>query len=116
MDAESSAAISQKPGATTIDALFGPLPAVETRGRVWLSVDKKLKPVSLRLGITDGQTTELIEGDIEPGIEVVTNVTLGNEARPAPQGFPPFIGQPGRGGFGPGGFGGGNRGGGRGGQ
>jgi HlyD family secretion protein len=116
MDAESSAAISQKPGATTIDALFGPLPAVETRGRVWLSDDKKLKPVSLRLGITDGQTTELIEGDIEPGIEVVTNVTLGNEARPAPQGFPPFIGQPGRGGFGPGGFGGGNRGGGRGGQ
>ena len=99
----------QKPGATTIDALFGPLPVTETRGRVWVAVDKKLKAVPLRLGITDGQVTELIEGELEPGTDVVANVTLGNEARPAPQGgFPPFIGQPGRGGFG----GGGNRGGG----
>ena len=100
----------QKPGATTIDALFGPLPVIETRGRVWVAVDKKLNAVPLRLGITDGQMTELIEGELEPGTEVVTNVTIGNEAtRPAPQGFPPFIGQPGRGGFG------GNRGGGAGG-
>ena len=105
-------ATEQKPGATTIDALFGPLPVTETRGRAWVAVDKKLKAVPLRLGITDGQMTELIEGELEPGTEVVTNVTLGNEARPAPQGgFPPFIGQPGRGGFGQGGFGG-NRGGG----
>jgi len=104
----------QKPGATTIDALFGPLPVTETRGRIWVAVDKKLKAVPLRLGITDGQMTELIEGELEPGTDVVTNVTLGNEARPAPQGgFPPFIGQPGRGGFN-GGFGG-NRGGGGGG-
>jgi HlyD family secretion protein len=104
-----------KPGATTIDALFGPLPVTETRGPVWVAVDKKLKALPLRLGITDGQVTELIEGELEPGTEVVTNVTLGSEARPAPQGgFPPFIGQPGRGGFGQGGFGG-NRGGGGGG-
>jgi HlyD family secretion protein len=106
----------QKPAATTIDALFGPLPVTETRGRIWVAVDKKLKAVPLRLGITDGQMTELIEGELEPGTDVVTNVTLGNEARPAPQGgFPPFIGQPGRGGFGGnrGGGGGGARGGGR---
>ena len=108
-------------GATTIDALFGPLPVIETRGRVWLYVDKQLKPVQLRLGISDGQATELIEGDLEPGIEVVTNVTTGAETRPALQGGFPFLGQPGRGGFpgGPGGFGGnrgggGNNGGGRG--
>lgn len=102
--------MEQKPGATTIDALFGPLPVTETRGRAWVAVDKKLKAVPLRLGISDGQMTELIEGEIEPGTDVVTNVVLGNEAtRPALQGFPPFIGQPGRGG--PGGFGG-NRGGG----
>jgi multidrug efflux pump subunit AcrA (membrane-fusion protein) len=107
-----SPAAEQKAGATTIDALFGPLPVTETRGRAWIAVDKKLKAVPLRLGITDGQVTELIEGELEPGMEVVSNVTVGSETRPAPQGgFPPFIGQPGRGGFGPGGFGG-NRGGG----
>jgi hypothetical protein len=87
--------------------LFGPLPVVETCGRVWLYVDKTLKPVQLRLGITDGQATELIEGDLEPGTEVVTNVTTGSTAtRPAAQGGFPFLGQPGRGGFGAGGGGG----------
>ena len=106
---------SSASGATTIDALFGPLPSADTRGRVWLYVDKHIKPVPVRLGIADGQATELLEGEIEPGTEVVTNVLTGNETRPAPVGGFPFMGQ-GRGGFpgGPGGAGGANRGGGRG--
>jgi hypothetical protein len=100
-------------GATTIDALFGPLPEVETRGQVWRYVDKQLTAIRLRLGITDGQTTELLEGDLEPGTELVTNITTGTEAvRTQPGfGFPPFMGPGGRGGDGRG-FGGGNRGGG----
>jgi HlyD family secretion protein len=99
--------------ATTIDALFGPLARPETTGRAWLYVDKQLKSVRLRLGISDGQNTELIEGDLKPGAELVTNVALTGETRPAATNFP--FGQPGRGpgGFGGGGFGGGgNRGGG----
>jgi hypothetical protein len=106
---------AQPSAATTIDALFGPLARVETTGRAWLYVDKQLKPVRLRLGISDGQNTELIEGDLEQGSKVVTNVALANETRPAATNFPPF-GQPGRGGGFGGGFGGpgggGNRGGG----
>jgi HlyD family secretion protein len=98
--------------ATTIDALFGPLPRVESTGRAWVYVEKQLKPVRVRLGISDGQNTELIEGDLQQGTDVVTNVALGNETRPAATNFP--FGQPNRGGFGPGGFGGGP-GGGRGG-
>lgn len=97
-------------GATTIDALFGPLARVETAGRVWLHVDNQLKPVGVRLGISDGQNTELIEGDLQQGTALVTNVNTGAETtRPAMQTFPPFV-QPqgGRGGFG----GGGTRGGG----
>jgi HlyD family secretion protein len=108
---------SRPGGATTIDALFGPLPVVESRGRVWLYIDKQLKAVPVRLGISDGQATELVEGDLQPGTEVVTNITTGNEAtRPTPQGFPPFMGQPGRGFPGQGGAprGGGAGGGGRG--
>lgn len=110
---EGEAALATRvPGATTIDALFGPLPAVEGRGRVWIYKDKQLTPVRVRLGITDGQTTELLEGDISEGAELVTNVATGAETRPAPAGgaFPPFMQPPGR--F-PGGFGGGGRGGGR---
>jgi hypothetical protein len=102
------------PQATTIDALFGPLPVIETRGRVWLYAGNQLNPMTVRLGITDGQATELIEGGLDEGTEVVTNVITGTEAtRPTPggPGFPPFMG--GRGGFDRGGRGGGSQGGGR---
>jgi HlyD family secretion protein len=113
-DAPAVAITERNTNATTIDALFGPLPVVESRGRVWLYAEKRLRAVPVRLGISDGQATELLEGDVQPGTEVVTNVTTGNEARPTPQGaFPPFMGQPGRG-FpgqgGPRGGGGGGRG------
>ena len=51
--------------AQTIDALFAPLPPVESRGRIWLFVDKQLKPVDVRLGITDGTNTELLDGELQ---------------------------------------------------
>ena len=93
-------------GATTIDALFGPLQRIETIGRAWQYADKQLKPMRLRLGISDGQTTEVIEGEVQEGTEVVTNIaTATASTRPAPTAFP-FGPQPGRGGF-PGGGGGG---------
>src|SRR5438309_4958029 len=61
--------------AQTIDALFPPLPTVESRGRAWLFMDHQLKPVNLRLGVTDGTYTELISTELQPGMEVVTGVT-----------------------------------------
>ena len=95
----------------TIDALFAPLPTVETRGRLWLYIDQQLKPANVRLGITDGTSTELIGEDIAPGTEVVTSVSGVGATRPAAAAGNPFQ-QGGRGG-GPGGFGGGGGGRGR---
>lgn len=72
-------------GATTIDALFAPLPVVQRRERVWTWGNKDLKPISVLTGITDNTWTELIEGSgIEAGTELVTSVTTGLEpaARP----------------------------------
>jgi HlyD family secretion protein len=63
------------PKATTIDALFGPLPRVETEGRVWVFENDQLKPVNVTLGITDGQATELIAGTLDAGAALVTNIT-----------------------------------------
>jgi HlyD family secretion protein len=72
---------SIKSGATTVDSLFAPLPTVETRGTVWLFVNKQLKPVRLRLGTSDGTNTEVLNGDELPvGAEVVTAVTLPSTA------------------------------------
>jgi len=108
---------TQPPTATTFDALFGPLTQTETFGQVWLNLGGKLQRVRTRLGISDGQQTELIQaldGELKDDTEVVTNVTTGavRQAPTAPGGtaFPGLGG--GRQGF-PGG-GGGNRGGGRG--
>ena len=99
--------------ASTIDSLFGPLPTVETRQRAWLYVNKQLKPVMLRLGISDGTYTEILEPtELQPNTEVVTNVVTGLESTQRPAGQNngnPLMG-PQRG---PGPGGGGGRGGGR---
>jgi len=103
--------------ATTIDSLFAPLPVVETRQRAWLYINKQLKPVTLRLGISDGTYTEVLnDTELPPEAELVTSiVTAAQATTPANQqnnanGNPlmPQRGRPG----GPGG-GGGGRGGGR---
>jgi hypothetical protein len=108
---QQNTAAADQGGPTTIDALFAPLARTETFGRAWLYVDKQLRQVRLRLGISDGQNTELIEGDLHEGSEVVTNVVIaGQTTRPATTAFPGF-GQPQRGGFPGGGFPGGGGGG-----
>lgn len=101
------AAPAAAPSATTFDALFGPLVQTETFGQVWLNEDDKLQRVRVRLGITDGQQTELIhamDGELQEGTEVVTVVLTGAVRQTVtPQGGPGF---PGLGGGRPGGFGG----------
>ena len=47
-------------GAATIDALFAPLEVTETNGRVWVLDADQLRPVEVRLGVTDGTATELL--------------------------------------------------------
>jgi hypothetical protein len=103
--AQKRAPADRDQGATTIDALFAPLPRTESVGRAWMFVDNQLRPLRLRVGISDGQNTELVEGDVKEGTELVTNVTIaGQTTRPATQAFPGFGGPGGRGGF-PGGGG-----------
>jgi len=101
----------------TIDALFAPVPTVETRGRLWLYVDQQLKPANVRLGITDGTNTELIAEEIGEeipvGTEVVTSVTGVGTTRPAPGAAGNPFQQGGNNRGGQGGFGGGGGGRGR---
>lgn len=88
-------------GGKTIDSLFGPLPPVETTGRAWLYVNNQLRPLRLRLGISDSTHTELITGDVKEGTQLVTAVSTGEAASNAGTGRSPLMPQ--RGGFGPGG-------------
>jgi hypothetical protein len=112
-------------GVDTIDKLYQELPRTEGRGQVWVAsqdaTTKKweLKSISLRTGITDGQWTEVLTGDVQPGQELVTGIIL-PVAKTAPASGNPLMQQQNqRGGPGqgqPGGArGGGGGGGGRGG-
>jgi HlyD family secretion protein len=97
--------------AQTIDALFPPLPVVESRGRAWLHIDNQLKPVMLRLGISDGTYTEVISDELQETSLVVTGVTGLTPTRGTPtQGGTGNPLMPGRGPGGPGGGGRGGRG------
>jgi hypothetical protein len=99
--------------ATTVDALFAPLQPTEGRGRLWLWVDKKLKSVNVRTGISDGTWTEILDGgdasQLQPDTQVVTNVVTGVEPAPRPgqqgPGGNPLMGPQRGGGPGPGGGG-----------
>jgi HlyD family secretion protein len=97
-------------GATTIDSLFGPLPTTESRGRAWLYENKQLRSVQVRLGVSDSTYSELLEGDLKEGQELVLNMVTGLEpvTRPGQTGTGNPLMGPQRGG--PGGRGGGGRG------
>ena len=64
--------------ASQIDDLFAPVPRPNTSGIVWVWDEsaKTLTSVPVRLGITNGQLTELLEGDITVGRQLVTSVIL----------------------------------------
>ena len=56
---------------------------------VWkLRTDKSLEPVQIKTGITDHTFTELIQklnGDLEPGDDLVTGVAQGRSSSSAPR-------------------------------
>jgi HlyD family secretion protein len=44
-------------------------------GRVWVQEGGTLKPHDLKLGASDGRMTQILEGDLKPGQQVVTDST-----------------------------------------
>lgn len=75
----------------TFDALFGPLPVTESVGRAWVYAEGQLRPVRLRLGVTDGTHTEVLEGEVTEGLPLVTNVAI-TQAAASNAGRSPLMG------------------------
>jgi HlyD family secretion protein len=44
-------------------------------GRVWIEDGKTLKPHDVKLGATNGQLTQMVEGDLKAGESIVTELT-----------------------------------------
>jgi HlyD family secretion protein len=109
--------------AEKIDELFAPMQTRIQPGQVWQWDGKALTEKRLQIGISDGQFSQIISGDLKAGDKVVTNIILPLTAAQRQQQQSIFGQQPGRGSsFGPaqsggfrGGDGGGGGGGGRGG-
>jgi len=82
--------------------------AIEGQWRlVWvLGPDKKPQKRFIQLGITDGSSTEILQGDLKEGDVVIVGQNITSENRPQNRQNPPGFGGPG-GGPGRGGFGGG---------
>lgn len=104
-----------------IDDLFAPLQRTMTPGTVyvWDEASKNLKRVSVMVGITDGQQSEIMSSDLQPNSPVVTGIVIPLSLRPTNGGNPLMGNQPrggGPGGMQPGGGGRGPGGGGRGGN
>jgi HlyD family secretion protein len=70
---------------------------------VWILADpttKKLKPVQIRTGITDGHYTEVISGDLKEGDMVIVGLATSKVEGNAPPGAGPMGGGRGPGGGG----------------
>lgn len=97
-------------GAQTIDELLPPVVRREMPNqRVWVFVNNQLKPINgLRTGISDGQATELVAGELKEGDKVVTNFIIPGATKTGTpqqqQQGNPFQQQGGRGPGGRGGF------------
>ena len=52
---------------------IAPAPVGAGLGRIWTVENGKLKPHDLKLGGTDGHSTQVIKGDIKPGDSVITD-------------------------------------------
>jgi HlyD family secretion protein len=76
--------------------------AQDDRKTLWVLRDGKPTPVRVKVGLSDGSFTELVEGELREGDDVITDATGSDQPRPS---TPGGMGGPGGGNRGPGGGG-----------
>ena len=61
-----------------VDELFAPISRPVTSATVWTwdAATMKLTPIAVELGTTDGQFSELVGGELQPGQQLLTSVVL----------------------------------------
>jgi HlyD family secretion protein len=54
-------------------------------GRVWvLGEDRRPTPVNIRLGVSDGKSTEILKGEVKEGQEIILGAAEGGNSKPGP--------------------------------
>ena len=82
-----------------IDELFAPLPKADAKATVWTwdGTNKRFTPIPVRVGVSDGSTTELLSGEVQVGDELVTGYVLPVQPGANPAAANPLMGPPRRG-------------------
>jgi HlyD family secretion protein len=85
-----AAALRFRPSAQLLESLNAPVEAPArpadpsgATGQVWMMSNGTIAPVPVRLGISDGMSTEVIEPPFQEGAQVVTGAAGGSSARAA---------------------------------
>lgn len=87
-----------------IDDMFAPMQMRTTNGQVWTwdETAKELKSIRVVTGLTDGQFSQLVSGEVKVGDQIVTNIVIPLTAAQRQQQNQSIFGNPnqGRGNFG----------------
>ena len=60
--------------------------------QLWVLRGERPTPVSVKVGVSDGTVSEIVEGDVKEGDEVVTDIASGGKSAGPPAGGPRFRG------------------------
>jgi HlyD family secretion protein len=97
------AAAAQRPAATASGASGAPGGPPGAPGRhghggapdqkqVWVLRGERPTPINVKVGVSDGTLSEIVEGDVKEDDEVVTDVAAGGKSGGPPAGGPRFRG------------------------
>lgn len=100
--AQAAPAQPKELNASKIDALFEPVRATVSPATVytWDEAKKELKAINIRIGVSDGQFTQVVSGDLQVDQQIVTGIILPSSGSTPtrPSNANPLMG-PQRGGF-----------------
>jgi HlyD family secretion protein len=89
----------RRPGiAGAAGAFGGPGGARQRTQTIWIYDNKKLTPISIRTGITDGHYTQVVDGNLKPGQNVIIGLATSKVEGPGPPGSSSPLGSRGGGG------------------
>jgi HlyD family secretion protein len=74
---EARAAVLESQSATASDRLSDP--QAHDQGTLWVAEGRLLRPVPVRIGLSDGSRTEILEGDLQDGAQVVIGMLTTDE-------------------------------------
>ncbi|HEX8953958.1 MAG TPA: hypothetical protein VF945_19015, partial [Polyangia bacterium] len=67
-------------------------PMQSDQRQVWVLRGDRPTPLSIKIGVSDGSVSEVVDGDLKEGDDVVTDVAAGQKGASPTQGGPRFRG------------------------